>query len=178
MPKSYLNQPGLPLGLRNNNPGNLRTGSAWKGMIGSNAGFVVFSNLGYGLRALAIDLDTKIERGLNTIQKIISVYAPPVENNTAQYISLVVQQTGINQNAILSADATTIAKLMRAIVNVEIGMQYSSYVTNQDIAEGIQMAADRITPGDVAIVGTGVGTLLLAGYLLYQFWWKDYQRKL
>ena len=48
---------------RNNNPGNIRTGSdAWQGANGSNAGFVKFDNPEYGVRAVAKNLYTSQEK--------------------------------------------------------------------------------------------------------------------
>jgi hypothetical protein len=81
----------LPLGLRNNNPGNLRPSRApWKGTVGENGGFAVFDTMHHGLRALARQLLVYQDRyHINTVAAAINRWAPGNENNTAQYISFV-----------------------------------------------------------------------------------------
>lgn len=130
---------GYPIGLRNNNPGNLRPGDNWQGMIGENGGFVVFENIAWGLRAMGKDLTTKINNGYDSIELIIFRYAPPnVDNNhTLNYISYVSRFTGWPQNMALTADNETLSRLMKAMVNFEIGPNYSSMVTTEDIKEGL-----------------------------------------
>lgn len=160
MAKSYLNIAGLPLGLRNNNPGNIRTGDRWQGAIGENQGFVVFENIAYGIRALAIDLSTKIENGYNTIELIIFRYAPPSENDTLSYINFVSNSLGIRQNQTLVSSDPVIHALCRAIINFELGSGYSSYITDQDIDEGISLKNGG------SIVGP-VGFTLATGLLLF-----------
>lgn len=165
MAKSFLNMAGYPLGLRNNNPGNLRTGDAWQGMIGSNQGFVVFSDISWGIRALGIDLYGDIVNdGDNTIRKLITAYAPPIENNTNAYIAAVVEYTGLDADHVLTADSLTLRRLIRAIMNVELGSNYSALVTNADIDEGL-----ALMPGGADIVGpVGFGfSVLLFGFALY-----------
>ncbi len=159
---------GYPLGLRNNNPGNLVTGINWQGLIGSNGRFCVFENIAWGIRALATDLRTDINQGQNTIAAIITEFAPPSENNTAAYIAAVAGYTGINPYTQLSADRNTLKRLVRAIMNVELGQNYSAIVTDAEINEGIDLMSGTIPPG-VAAAGLGVSALVLAGafYLLY-----------
>jgi hypothetical protein len=129
------------IGLANNNPGNLKCcdGNNWVGLVGNNGTFDTFSDTVYGLRALAVDLTSKIQRdGLNTITAIISDYAPPSENDTAAYIASVVSDTGYTATQVLTADAATLANLIRAIVNHEIGDQLSGqYVSDSDISAGV-----------------------------------------
>ena len=84
-------------GLRNNNPGNLRGPTPWQGRVGTDPeGFAIFSSMEYGVRALRVDLTAKLNRGLDTVQKIITVYAPPHENPTATYIRKVAEWMGVN----------------------------------------------------------------------------------
>jgi len=163
--KSFLNQPGLPLGLRNNNPGNLRVGDTWQGMVGKNQGFVVFENIGWGIRALGIDLSTKIKNGYNTIELIIFRYAPPSENDTLAYIASVVEFTGLSQNRELTADQNTLKRLIRAIMNVELGSGYSAMITDADINEGLEMMGGTLPVGEIGL-GFAVALFGFALYLL------------
>lgn len=131
------------IGLANNNPGDLKCcdGNNWVGLVGNNGTFDTFSDTIYGLRAVAIDLTTKIQSdGLNTITAIVSAYAPPSENDTAAYIASVVGDTGYAAGQVLTADSGTLANLIRAIVNHEIGDTLSGqYVPDADIQSAIAM---------------------------------------
>jgi len=145
MAKSYLNQSGLPLGLRNNNPGNLvKTSIAWDGKIpvSQNSGvFEQFYELRYGLRALMKQLVTDMSRGLTTISLIINKYSPPHENNTAAYIQTVSNVMGIGPNqAITALNKAFLLKMVKAIVSVEIGSNYAHYVTSQDYEDAFAIA--------------------------------------
>lgn len=137
MAQSFLNQTGLPLGLRNNNPGNIRPGDSWVGMIGSNQGFVVFSDISWGIRAMATDLGNDMRKGLDTVRKLITEYAPPAENDTEAYIRSVIRDMKVFDNQILKRDLLTLQSLMRAIMNVELGRSYSALVKDADIKEGL-----------------------------------------
>lgn len=131
----YSQDSGYPLGMRNNNPGDLRDeGISWQGMTGTNEGFCVFSDSVYGLRALALDLTNKINNdGLNTITLIINKYAPPSENDTQTYIDNVSAQTGFEADDTLTADGNTIFQLVRAICTQEVGAQYAAMIPDADV---------------------------------------------
>jgi|HubBroStandDraft_2_1064218.scaffolds.fasta_scaffold05294_8 hypothetical protein len=137
----YSGNASYPLGMRNNNPGDLRDdGTQWQGMTGSNSGFCVFSDSTYGLRALALDLTNKMNNdGLTTITEIITVYAPPSENDTQSYIDNVSAQTGFEADQTLTPDAPTIAALVRAITIQEVGAQYSAMIPDADIQTALSM---------------------------------------
>jgi hypothetical protein len=128
-------------GIRDNNPGNLQYGPGWLGVVGQDAPFAIFSDSVYGLRALGTDLMTKMTiDGLTTITAIISVYAPPSQNNTTAYISSVAGDTGLDPNATIPLDTTTLASLIRAIVNHEEGDGPSQqFVSDADIAQAISL---------------------------------------
>jgi len=157
---------GYPLGLRNNNPGNLRPGDNWQGMIGEYAGFIQFENIAWGLRALGKDLTTKINSGYNTIEKIITRYAPPTENNTAAYIAALVDYTGLSATKILVADNVTLKRLIRAIMNVELGTNYSALITDTDINEGLAMMGNSIITTGTVGFSIATGLFLFSLYLL------------
>lgn len=112
-------------GLRNNNPGNLRdTSIKWDGLVGhDDLGFCVFVDAYHGLRALGIDLLTKFRRGLDTVRKIIEVYAPPNENNTEAYITNLCVALAVkdDQKLELATNLGQLATLERAIVRHENG---------------------------------------------------------
>jgi hypothetical protein len=166
------------IGLEDNNPGDIKDdGTAWQGKVGSDGTFIIFADTTWGLRAMAVDLTTKINNdGLNTITAIINVYAPPSENNTQAYINSVVSDTGLTANGVLTADAGTLALLIRAIVNHELGDSLSAqYVPDADIQTGISMAGNTVSSlAQAAVVAVTndpstavavIGGLVLIGYL-------------
>lgn len=169
MARSFIGMNNLPLGLRNNNPGNLRPGDNWQGMIGVNQNFLVFENILWGLRAMATDIRTKINNGYNTIEKLLTRYAPPQENDTEAYISYVSRATGINRNTVLQVNVATLAALVRAMMNIEIGVNYSAIITDPEINQAIGMMSGTV-PGAVIIAGGGLSLLILgfAGWLVYE----------
>ena len=94
-------------GLRNNNPLNIRrSAEQFQGEIkGKDKSFKTFSSLPYGYRAGFVILGTYLSRGLNTIEKIITKWAPPTENNTESYIAHVERWSGVTRNKVLTASS-------------------------------------------------------------------------
>lgn len=169
MAKSFLNMAGYPRGLRNNNPGNLvDNGDNWQGLIGTDsAGFMIFQDCSFGIRALAIDLYGDIRDGQNNVRRLITEFAPPGANDTEAYISAVCNYTGYSPTQTLSNDPATLAKLIRAILNVELGSQYSNLLSAADIQEGInKMTAPVSTPVLVGSAVIAAGLLAAAIYAL------------
>lgn len=154
---------GYPLGLRNNNPGNIiATGDNWQGEIGTNQGFVVFQDIPYGIRAMIKVLQYKISEGLVTVEDIIYSYAPPSQNDTEAYISRVCQVSGLTRSSIIQATSGSLRPLMKGIMDVELGHPYASYIDDSDIDEGFALLGWDLTPGEAAAGGGVVFLLLLA----------------
>ncbi len=125
-PDLRMNDPNLPRGLRNNNPGNLTGNDAWQGKTGTDdKGFAQFDTPEAGLRAMAVNLRNQQQaHGLSTVQDIISKYAPPSENNTPAYIAAVSQAIGARPDEKLDLnDPHTLGGLMQAMVKHENGAQ-------------------------------------------------------
>lgn len=141
--KAEIMTTGNSCGERNNNPGNIRPGSNWQGMTGTaqcgaSGTFVVFSSPVWGIRAIGKDLLTKYSRGLNTIRKIITVYAPPSENNTNAYIDAVAREVGVSADTLLNMrDVRTITGFVYAIIKHENGRVI---YTPAQVAEGVSLA--------------------------------------
>lgn len=170
MASSFLNRPELPLGLRNNNPGNLRPLSkgTWVGEIEADRknNFSRFKDISFGIRAMATDLIGDIAKdGMNTLRKLIYSYAPPSENNTEAYLRSVSQATGLAPDARIPMNTETIKKIMRAQMNVELGAKYSKMITDADIAAGVGM----ITPSFAKLINLvktnpGSTTAIIVGF--------------
>ena len=80
--------PNAPMGIRNNNPGNLRPGG----------NFAQYPDMQSGLAALDNNLQSYGKQGVNTIAGVISKWAPPNENDTNGYIKEVSQRLGVSPN--------------------------------------------------------------------------------
>lgn len=74
--------------VKNNNPGNIRF-VGQTGVISGLGGFCAAPNFLAGRQLLVHDLELKLAKH-DTIRAIISLYAPPTENNTEAYINSVV----------------------------------------------------------------------------------------
>lgn len=122
-----MDRPTLPRGLRNCNPGNIRSSrSIYKGEIvpSQDPAFRQFRSLDWGYRAIFVLLDTyRTRHGLRTIAQMISRWAPPSENRTERYIRTVCQRTGIPADRDLDTrDRGTMIPVAAAISFVENGI--------------------------------------------------------
>ncbi len=114
-------------GLRNNNPGNLRKSSApWQGeTVGSDPSFSSFATPEAGIRALGKNLLTYQDtHGLNTVQGIISRWAPATENDTGSYVNAVARAAGVSPDAPIDLrNPETLKAVTAAIIKHENGKQ-------------------------------------------------------
>lgn len=130
----------IPRGIRNNNPLNIRIGNSWLGEVKNPTDneFEQFVHVCYGLRAGFILLKRYINRyKLNTIEKIISRWAPHNENNTHSYINQVARGMNIDPDTpLLYEDQNTMCALVYEMVYVENGqhIQMSEIVAAYRIA--------------------------------------------
>ena len=117
----------IPRGFRNNNPGNIRISDMpWRGKIprqdNTDGAFEQFTSMAYGVRAMAILLRTYIKRkGLDTIEKIIPVYAPATENDVEAYIQVVSLISGLQRDAVIDFTYDDMHRLVHAMVYHENG---------------------------------------------------------
>lgn len=119
----------LPRGIRNNNPGNIRWGDDWQGLVSkplrTDKSFCQFKSPEYGIRAMIIILrNYQRKYGLNTISKIVSRWAPPNENDTAAYIDSVAKSVGITPDKNIDVgDSRVMVPMLKAIIRHENGQQ-------------------------------------------------------
>lgn len=125
-----------------NNPGNLRTGQPWVGLsaLQDDTGFCTFDDAEHGIRAMMLVLMSYAKQGINTIEGIITHWAPPSENDTPAYIAAVSKALGVPSNAnlvnpargqpdkpatglVFAHDKGTVINLCKAIIKHEIGKQ-------------------------------------------------------
>lgn len=114
-----------PRGIRNNNPLNIRKGCKWIGLkpTQTDKEFCQFTCMVYGIRAGLITLRTYIcKHKCNTIEKIISRWAPRKENDTAAYIRAVAKRTSLATDLPLRIeDKKELCSLVSAMIEVECG---------------------------------------------------------
>ena len=114
-----------PRGLRNNNPLNIRHNSDhFKGEIkGKDKSFKTFETMPYGYRAAFVTLGTYLSRGWNTIEKIVTKWAPPSESNTTGYIEKVAKYSGVPRaKELTAADGADFILIVAAMSAVENGV--------------------------------------------------------
>lgn len=124
------------LGIRNNNPLNIRIGNDWVGEgVADNNQFEGFISPEYGIRAGVKILQSYQRRGMDTLAEIISTWAPPNENNTQQYIVSVSGRAGLTPETIINS--SHYASLISAMIWHENGENPYSIET---IQKGIALA--------------------------------------
>jgi hypothetical protein len=134
----------LPLGIRQNNPGNIRYNvlNQWKGQTGNGSGYAIFSAPHYGYRAMFILLKRYIKTyGLNTIAKIAARWAPASENNTSAWARNVSSFSGIGANEVLNPnDPLTMYNLARGITGAENGASFTNHWGVEPLTAGWGMS--------------------------------------
>jgi hypothetical protein len=146
-----------PLGIRNNNPLNMReVGINWNNKTGENRGFTTFKLPFDGIRAAANDMKNKMNNGINTIRKIVSVWAPPTENKTAAYVANVSKKTGLDADQTIE-NFEQLAAVIEAMIYHENGQQpYDKYLISAAVFDGLTSGQsppayfDVINRGDYA----------------------------
>ena len=113
----------MNLGIRNNNPTNIRYAERndWNGQTGEHKGFCVFSHPKYGIRAAVKTLRSYAKRGVETLEEIITTWAPPHENDTLNYVAFVEKQTGIDAGAVVFE--SDYYELLKAMCKMESGFK-------------------------------------------------------
>ena len=131
----------IPLGIRNNNPLNIRRGKTpWKGEIPHSpsptgegrgeAAFCKFESIEWGIRAAFCLLRTYSRKyHLTCIADIITRWAPPSENDTSRYICNVCRWTGFGgMQRLTESDWPAI---VRAMARQETGLCLSEEQINK-----------------------------------------------
>ena len=118
-----------PNNMNRHNPFNIRRNDAnnWLGKAKLDDNFETFTEVEYGIRAGFVLLRNYYTKyGLNTIEGIVNRFAPPVENDTDNYINVVCKLTGYNKDQILDLyDKDTLLKLTAAMIYMEQGKHIS-----------------------------------------------------
>jgi len=123
-----LDQAKLPRGIRNNNPGNLRSACAPTSKTHRNDGYACFDTAEEGLLNLAWCIwDFYAVHKLNTVPAFINRYAPVGENIPLDYETFLAKWLGINARDASHQDMNlyniaNAADLMKGIIRFECGI--------------------------------------------------------
>lgn len=139
-----INSKRIPRGIRNNNPLNLRVGNNWIGEVGepTDLTFEQFTEMKWGVRAAFVVLRNYILRHkCDTIEKIISRWAPSNENDTELYINRVSYLSHIGAHQLITWDEKKIKRLFNAMCFVENGRSIDPSVVDEGwlLAENVIM---------------------------------------
>jgi hypothetical protein len=125
-------------GIRNNNPGNIKhSADVWEGQAPqqTDATFVQFTAPEWGIRAMTRIMRVHYDAGATTLRQLITIWAPPSENDTASYIAAVSSCSGLDPDTTYDFD-TMVAQLVPCVITQENGLQ--PYPTDL-IAQGISL---------------------------------------
>lgn len=141
-----------PRGIRNNNPGNIEYGRFTRSMgaTGSDGRFAVFESMEDGIRAAIALLQSYAARGIDTVQSIISKWAPSRENNTKAYVDAVAKQIGVSPDAHLNVDQ--LSQVANAIFRHENGASYGKLGVNPAASTSKSLTVSQKT--DVHVHGS------------------------
>lgn len=116
-----------PRGIRNNNPGNLTDAPNAVGKdYGNGHVYMKFGTAHDGITALSRQLMLHGDRGQNTLNDVIPIYAPKAAGNkTKEYIDYIAKQLGISPNEKMDLhNPAVIEKLIEPIIKMEnLGQQ-------------------------------------------------------
>lgn len=126
-----------PRGIRNNNPLNIRKGNSWQGEKSPQTDneFEQFESMTMGVRAGLKILRNYItgydghRQPIDTIEKVITRWAPPSENDTRKYIDRVSALTGIHPRQTLWFNRRRdIVAIVDAMIRVECGQSIDTKI--------------------------------------------------
>jgi len=153
-PKIYItgervvNGKRLPLTLAFNNPGGIKLGADWRGLVKSpDNKHCAFSTAVFGFRALAMVLRNYQRRhGIRTLLGVFERWAPSNSgegNHPRDYAERVSDRTGLSVNEDLNlSDPAILAKMAAAMCEVESGKKNPFY--RGDIEAGVAAALGKI----------------------------------
>lgn len=132
----YFGNPRLPLGIRNNNPGNIEWGSPWQGLVPAGKGrtsprFAQFVDPVSGIRAIAVTLITYYDKRkandgskIDSVREVIERWAPANDKNDvksyAAQVAKVLNVRPESENLNLH-DYKTLRGLVEGIIRHENG---------------------------------------------------------
>lgn len=165
-----------PRGIRNHNPGNLRWGDPWQGLVPekqrTDTAFCQFVSAAYGIRALTRTLVTYQDKhGFRTVRQIISRWAPSSENDTQAYVQAVASQIGRGADDRLDMQSyRDLKSVAEAIIRHENGRgvlsTQNTWYDQQTIDKGLALAGiepPKKAAGPVPVTRETIGATATGG---------------
>lgn len=174
----FRNYTDVPLGIKNNNVGNIKNFNSnfYTGQVGNDAkGHAIFKDMVFGVEAFSNDVLYKLfgrSPLLNTIEKLVNVYAPSSDgNDTNSYINYLVQKTNIGRNETIQKNKTDLLNLLNAIAAMEVGAKYLKMIPSSDLTNGYNKTFKKYAIGAGGAGATATNPpqqtlFILAGFLL------------
>ena len=143
-----------------NNPGNVRPGAVdYAGQTGTalskkgSGRFLTFDTPQSGLNSMSnvisqivrVKIPDRFAKGelasdKFTTRNLVSVYSPPSENNTSEYVDFVSKRLGVKPDDELSmSDSETMAKLIDTMVRHESGHKHADWFTKDEYRKAAEM---------------------------------------
>jgi hypothetical protein len=91
---------------------------------------------------MLVDIINKHKKGLDTIQELISVWAPPIENDTTSYIKHVSQRSGIPSTSVFTPSKANFLAIAKAMAFSENGAD-ALLIPDSDWNAGWNLALQR-----------------------------------
>jgi hypothetical protein len=127
----------MNVGTRLNNWLNIRytEKNQWKGQIGQEKGFCHFDTVEHGLRAGRILLEGYLDKGFNTVDKVVNRFAPSSENDTEAYITNVCEW--MNDGSFVPRDRheNLLVGDLNLLIKAMVKQETSNVVTQKHIEE-------------------------------------------
>lgn len=165
-------------GIRNNNPLNIiKSNLKWEGKItpSTDSRFEQFKDAEDGIRAGAkLLLTYQKTHGLDTIEKMIRRFAPPVENPTDKYWEKVAKDVGVAPNETYEVDNyENMKKLLEAMIRFENSneMPYSDTTFRNALKRaGVDGTPNLVVSKQPIVkastVAAGAGSMALVGQVV------------
>lgn len=135
-----VNKINQPKSVRNNNPLNIKESAVWQGerALNLDAVFEEFTTPEYGFRAGYIILLQYLERGDNTIERIIAKWAPAnteENNHTDNYIDYVADKMQLLADEYISP-----LLLSELMLHMSVFEGSKGYFTLEQAQKGVELA--------------------------------------
>ena len=160
--KKGINWLTAPIGIQQNNPGNLKFAHQFGATLGAH-GFAKFGTPAEGMLAMARQLELYRLRGIDTIGQIAPTYAPKSDHNdVAAYIRALTRSMHVGANTPLNlGDPVVLTRLMNAMIMHEQGRNPYGRLASRAAVQvtsdsGIIVTARHATGGNPVLAGAGL----------------------
>lgn len=151
--------------IKFNNPLNLDYVESikWNGLADPpfQGRFCSFTSSVFGIRAGCMNIIHHFDRGANTIEKLITIWAPPTENDTKAYISDVSGRSGFTSDQVLNFHSyADLRPVIEAMIWHENGEQpYSNAMFDEALKLAGVVKPSPAWVKNPKVLGPGIATV-------------------